>query len=287
MIRIAVAQYAVYRPQSWDDYALHLLDWIKKAVEQQAEILVFPEYASLILTALINKKTTAEQYQAIQGFLDRFLELHRDFAKKYQICIISATFPVKEQDKLFNRAFIFFPDGQIHSQDKLQMTRFEQGVISSGETIRVFQFKNICFGVAICYDSEFPLIIRKYVENGAQLILVPSCTETWSGFYRVHLSCRARALENQCYVAQSPIIGSADWTEIIDQNTGLAGIFSPVDHYFPENGILAQGNLEQSQWVIADIDETLLKKVRRNGQVLNHKDWDKQLHFNQVEKIIV
>ncbi len=287
MIRIAVAQYAVYRPQNWDDYVSHLTDWIEKAVEQHAELVVFPEYASLILTALVNEKKFIEQYQAIQSLLDHFLELHRHLAQKYQICIISATFPVQENGKFLNRSFVFFPNGEIHFQDKLQMTRFEQGVISSGETIRLFQFKNICFGVAICYDSEFPLLIRNYIENGAQLILVPSCTDTWAGFYRVHISCRARALENQCYVAQSPIIGSADWIETIDQNVGLAGIFSPIDHYFPENGILAQANLEQSQWVIADIDETLLKKVRRNGQVLNHKDWDKQHYFNKVEKIIV
>jgi predicted amidohydrolase len=287
MIRIAVAQYAVYRPQNWDDYVSHLTDWIEKAVEQHAELVVFPEYASLILTALVNEKKLIEQYQAIQSLLDRFLELHRHLAQKYQLCIISATFPVQEHGKFLNRSFVFFPNGEIHFQDKLQMTRFEQGVISSGETIRLFQFKNICFGIAICYDSEFPLLIRKYVENGADLIVVPSCTETWFGFHRVHLSCRARALENQCYVAQSCILGSADWVETIDQNVGRAGIFSPVDRYFPNDGILALGNLEQSQWVIADMDISLIKKVRRNGEVFNYRDWDKQHPFNKIEKIIL
>ena len=80
------------------------------------------------------------------------------------------------------------------------MTRFEneQWLISAGDEIRVFDTDFGKIAINICYDSEFPLIARQQVEAGADLILVPSCTDTQAGFHRVRLGCQARALENQC-----------------------------------------------------------------------------------------
>ena len=144
-------------------------------------------------------------------------------------------------------------------------------------------------GVAICYDSEFPFIVRKQVEAGAQVILVPSCTDTLAGFYRVHLSCRARALENQCYVVQACTIGEAPWSTIIDKNVGCAGIYSPIDTGFPNDGLLALGELNQPQWVVHQLIPQYLDQVRHVGQVLNHQDWrlQQQMETMPVEIIKV
>ena len=78
------------------------------------------------------------------------------------------------------------------------MTRFESerwGVHAS-DAAPVIETDLGVVGVAICYDSEFPLIVRRQVEAGAELILVPSCTDTMAGYHRVALSCRARAGES-------------------------------------------------------------------------------------------
>lgn len=105
-----------------------------------------------------------------------------------------------------NRAFLFRPDGSSDHQDKLQMTRFEneRWGIGAGDTIKTFDTAFGRIGIDICYDSEFPLIARRQVEQGADVILVPSCTDTLAGYWRVRIGCQARALENQCYVVQSP-----------------------------------------------------------------------------------
>jgi predicted amidohydrolase len=109
------------------------------------------------------------------------------------------------------------------------------------------------------------------------LILVPSCTDTLAGFHRVKIGCQARALENQCYVVQSPTIGDCAWSEAVDTNVGLAAVYTPVDRGFPPTGVLAAGELNAAQWVYAELDLDAVARVRAEGQVFNHRDWDKQL----------
>ena len=128
-------------------------------------------------------------------------------------------------------------------------------------------------GIAICYDLEFPALVRAQVEAGAWLILVPTCTDTMWGFNRVRLAARARALENQCYVAIAPTVGDAPWSATLDTNRGYAAVYGPVDRGFPEDGLLARGALDADQWVFADLDPARLEQVRADGGVRNHRDW--------------
>ena len=74
----------------------------------------------------------------------------------------------------------------------------------------------------------------------------------------------------------APLVGAVDWSEAIDINVGAASIFTPVDYGFPSDGILAQGEMNQAQWVIAELDLAYIDEVRQNGQVINHRDWERQ-----------
>ena len=162
------------------------------------------------------------------------------------------------------------------------MTRFEREEwgIAPGVTQRVFDTELGVLGVAICYDAEFPLIVRRQVEAGAEIVLVPSCTDTLAGHYRVALSCRARALENQCYVVQAPTVGGAVWSIAVDQNWGAAAVYGPVDRGFASDGVIAQGSLDTPGWVFGDLDLAALSRVRAEGQVTNHRDWALHGHLS-------
>ncbi len=56
-------------------------------------------------------------------------------------------------------------------------------------------------------------------EAGAEMLLVPSCTERVSGYHRVRTGARARALENQIAAIVSPTVGDALWSPAVDRNT--------------------------------------------------------------------
>jgi len=124
--------------------------------------------------------------------------------------------------------------------------------------------------------------VRRQVALGAQMILVPSCTDTLAGYYRVALSCRARALENQCYAVHACTVNAAAWSLALDQNRGAAAVYGPVDHGFASDGVVSQGSLDQPGWVYADLDLQALSRVRALGQVTNHADWDLPGHLQVV-----
>ncbi len=66
------------------------------------------------------------------------------------------------------------------------MTPFERDWgVTGGVPLRVFDTALGKIAVLICYDSEFPLLARAVAEAGAEIILVPSCTESVSGYHRV------------------------------------------------------------------------------------------------------
>ena len=148
--------------------------------------------------------------------------------------------------------------------------------IVGGDEICVFDTALGRIGVCICYDSEFPLIARAMVEAGAQILLVPSCTDTLHGYHRVRIGAQARALEGQCYTVQSPTVGTAAWSPAVDVNRGVAAIYGPPDRGFPASGVVAEGVLDQPGWVFGEADLAAIAAVRKDGGVLNLAHWAEQ-----------
>jgi len=285
-LRLACAQYAIDFLGDWSHYVAKIERLVAEAVAQQADLLLFPEYFSMELASLFEPEiygSLTAQLEHLQPLHQPFIELFSGLAQQHGVHILAGTFPLRQTDGSYrNRAWLLRPDGSRDYQDKLQMTRFEreQWLIEGGDEIRLLDTAFGKIGVAICYDSEFPIIARRQVEQGADLILVPSCTDTEAGYNRVRIGCQARALENQCFVAQSPTVGTADWSEAVDINTGRAAIYTPVDYGYPDDGILLQGQSDGACWVVAELDLEALAQVRREGQVFNHRDWDSQFRFD-------
>jgi len=284
-VKIAAAQYDIGFLENWRSYRQKIERWVDDADRLGARILLFPEYASMELASLFGQdvySSLSSQLEAVQSLLDDYLTLFQDLAQRYGCYIQSGTFPVKMADGTYrNRAFLFMPNGYFDYQDKLMMTRFEneQWFIHRGQELKCFNTDYGKIAINVCYDSEFPLLARQQVEAGANLILVPSCTDTLAGYYRVRIGCQARALENQCFVMQSPTVGTAPWSEAVDVNVGAAAVYTPVDRGFPDNGVLAVGELNAVQWVMAEISLDGIRTVREQGQVFNYRDWPLQGHI--------
>jgi predicted amidohydrolase len=280
--RIAAAQYPIDFLGDWAAYESKISRWVAEASQHGARLLVFPEYFSMELASLFSADVYASlsaQLTSMQTVLPDFLKLFSTLAQKYSVTMCAGSFPVRVENGTFhNRSYIIHPDGRTEFQEKVQMTRFEneQWLIEGGNDVRVFDTELGRIGVAICYDAEFPLIARRMVENGANVILVPSCTDTLAGYWRVRIGCQARALENQCYVVPSSTVGHAPWSPAVDVNVGAAGVYTPVDRGFPDDGVLVAGKINVAEWVFAEVDPTAIAHVRRTGQVFNYRDWDGQ-----------
>lgn len=279
---VAAAQYPVEPLADFAAWRAKLARWVAEAADGGAKLAVFPEYGGMELTAL-DPATMGDLHgsiAAMQGLIDRVDAAHAELAAAHGLHILAASLPVRGADGRYrNHARLFTPGGRIGTQQKIVMTRFEreQWDIAAGAPIRVFETALGRIGVAICYDAEFPLLVRAQAEAGAELILVPSATDTLHGWHRVRTGARARALENQCYVAQSPVVGVAEWTPSLDVSHGAAGIFGPADLGFPEDGVVAEGALDAPGWVFGEVDLDKVAAVRAAGAVFNHAHWPEQL----------
>ncbi len=276
-MKLALAQFGVAAPADLDDFLARIAAMAHAAVKQNADILVLPEYAAMVLAgAFIKAPDIAAELAAVVDHADSYVAGLQKIAAGAGVYLLAGTVPMPgAQKKIHNRAPFISPTGKLVFQDKQSMTRFEaeRWDISPGAGPQVFATRLGKIGVSICYDSEFPLHVRAQVNAGANLILVPSCTDNIAGFNRVRLSARARAVENQCIVAVSPLVGNASWSGAIDENHGYAGVYGPPDRFFPESGVLTRGKLDEPGIIYADIDLALIEAVRREGAVLNHRDW--------------
>ncbi|RMC35679.1 carbon-nitrogen hydrolase family protein [Paracoccus alkanivorans] len=275
-MKIAAAAYPLDWFDDFNQYEAKLASWVEAA--DGAELLVFPEYGAMELASLGGREAAGDpeaSLHEVARHADAVCALHEKLAARHGCHILAASAPVFEADRPMNRAVLYGPAGRIGHQDKQIMTRFERDDwdVTGGSGLRVFDTALGRIGILICYDSEFPLLGRVLAEAGAELILVPSCTDTIAGFHRVRIGAMARALESQCVVVHSPVVGSCDWMPAVDENRGRAAIYGPPDGFWPETGIIAEGEMDLPGWVTARIDLSRVSQSRSDGAVLPYAHW--------------
>lgn len=246
---------------------------VETAQDYKCRLMVFPEYFTLQLLTLNNiRRPMRDQVRDLAGQVPRFLELMAKLARKSEMYIVAGTIPVVDDGdpKVYNESFIFNPSGEYQTQGKLHMTRFENEDfhVSARSTIRVFETDFGRMAVAICYDVEFPEIVRAMARQDAHILVVPSCTDDRQGFLRVRYCAHARAIENQMYVVHSSTVGSLPMVPAVSLNYGQAAILTPSDFSFARDGIAAEGMPNQESMVIAELNLETIAQSRSSGTVI-------------------
>lgn len=289
-LRVAAAKYRIEpRPAGFgfEAFARKQADWLGEARRLGARLAVLPEYLSLELAAAFPPAVHADlgaSLQAIQALHAPWMTLFGRLAAELEMHVVAGSFLLATGEGRYrNRSYRFAPDGRHAWQDKLQLTGFEKGLvhggagtIEPGDALAVFELDDVRAGIAVCYDSEFPLPVRAQREAGMRLLLVPSCTDTDAGATRVRIGCLARALENRCFVVQSVTAGDAPWSPALDRNTGEAAVYAPMDVGLPADGVLATTRGDD-RWAVAELDFAALEAGRAQAQVANDRDWPGQL----------
>ncbi len=282
IVTIAAAAYPLDWFDDFDAFAAKAARWVAEAVGQGADLLVFPEYGAMELASLGGAAVAADPEGALSEVARHRPAMDAVFARlaaEHGVHILGPSGPVFTGNRPVNRATLFGPKGVIGHQDKQIMTRFEReewDVVPGEDGLAVFETALGRLGVVICYDSEFPLLSRALTEAGVEILLAPSCTETLAGFTRVRVGSMARALENQCAVVHAPLVGNAEWCAAVEEATGRASIYGPPDRDWPATGILAEGAMNGTGWVTAQVSRAQIAQTRADGVVLNVRHWPEQ-----------
>ncbi|MBA4367635.1 MAG: amidohydrolase [Desulfobacterium sp.] len=115
---------------------------------------------------------------------------------------------IRDKDKFYNRLIWARPDGTILCYDKKHLFRYagEEKVFTPGTeriTVELCGWKIRPF---ICYDLRFPLWTRNFNNQFDVAVFIANWPQKRAPHWNALL--KARAIENQCYVAAVNIVGT-------------------------------------------------------------------------------
>jgi predicted amidohydrolase/predicted N-acetyltransferase YhbS len=275
-VRVATVQFQMRRIATIDEFEEQVEYWVDVAADYNSDFVCFPELFTLELLSIEEKKLEpAQAIEKVTEYTERFVAFMEGLAVSYNINIIGGSHPTRMPNgDIRNIAYVFLRDGSVHTQDKLHATPSERRWwnIKGGQGANVILTDCGPIGVMICYDSEFPEIARHLTNQGALLLFVPFCTDERRGYLRVRYCCHARAVENQCYVVTSGVVGNIPNVENMDVHYAESAILTPSDFAFARDGVAADTAPNTETIAIADLSLDDLLTSRRSGVVQNLHD---------------
>jgi predicted amidohydrolase/GNAT superfamily N-acetyltransferase len=285
-VRIATMQYLLRPITRFEDFATQVEFFVRSAREYRCQFILFPEYFTMQLLSYLREPAPARAVRRLALLTPEYEGLFLRLAKESGLYIVAGTHPVLQQDQLFNAAHLFTPNGLVFRQKKVHLTPTEKGPyqMSRGHGFYVYHTDYGRIAILVCYDVEFPEAARVLAEGGAQILFVPSCTDERQGFCRVRYCAQARASENQIYVAMASTVGNLPDVPHMATHYGQAAILTPSDYFFARDGIAAEGNVNQEQMVVSDVDLDILEEQRVNGTVIPLNDLIKDAYDRVIHR---
>ena len=289
-VRIATCQLQARAVSGFDEFMRHIEYFVDVAADYESDFILFPELFTLMLLSAEEKELSPmEAIEALSDYTPKIRQKLSELALNFNINIIGGSHPTRMEDgDIHNVAYVCLRDGSIHAQEKIHPTPNEAywWNIKGGDSIDAIPTDCGPIGVLICYDSEFPELARRLVDEGARIIFVPFCTDSRQGYMRVRYCAQARAIENQCFTVLSGNVGNLPNVANMDIQYAQSCILTPCDFPFARDGIAAEASENVETLTISDVNLADLSWARAEGTVRNLADrrfdlyqieWDKRV----------
>lgn len=194
-MRIALVQAA----SVWHDPAANrkLFGQMIDTIDKEVDLVVLPEMFSTGFTM-----SSGDVAETMAGETVAWM---RDEATRRGLAIVGSV--VIEDGQYFNRLVWMPPDGRATTYDKRHLFRMagEHEHYAAGRERVVVTIGSWRVCVSVCYDLRFPVWLR--CRNDYDLLL---CVANWPAARQAawNTLLRARAVENQCYVAAVNRVGT-------------------------------------------------------------------------------
>ncbi len=289
-VRIATCQLQARAVSDFDEFMAQVKYFVDVAADYESDFIVFPElFTLMLLSAEEDELSPQEAIECLSDYTPKIRQKLSEMALAYNINIIGGSHPTRMPDgDIHNVAYVCLRDGSNYAQEKIHPTPNEAywWNIKGGDSIDAIPTDCGPIGVLICYDSEFPELARRLVDEGARIIFVPFCTDSRQGYMRVRYCAQARAIENQCYVVMSGNVGNLPNVANMDIQYAQSCILTPCDFPFARDGIAAEASENVETLTISDVNLSDLQWARAEGTVQNLADrrfdlyrieWDKRV----------
>ena len=182
---------------------------ISEAVDKNCQFIALPENFPFIGRNEASKQAIAETKNC--GTIQTFLS---NMAKQHKIWLLGGTIPLKDDDSdlMYAASLLYNSEGKCIAQyNKIHLfdvtadtegveTYHESATTKAGSEIVIADIQTAKIGLSVCYDLRFPELYRNMLNQGVQIIAIPSAFTATTG--RVHWEAllKARAIENLSYI---------------------------------------------------------------------------------------
>nr|WP_316655907.1 carbon-nitrogen hydrolase family protein [uncultured Gellertiella sp.] len=177
---------------------------------------------------------------------------------------IVAGFPERAGPDIYNSAVLVQPDGTVHCYRKCHLYGpAERATFSvSHDPPDLVSLGSLKLGMLICYDVEFPEMVRGLALSGAQLIVVPTALPAGPSARLVsNLIVPARAMENQLFIAYADLCGAENGCAY----EGRSVIAAPDGEYLARAGLeetLLFARINPAAYVVTEAETPYLADRR-------------------------
>ncbi len=191
--------------------------------------------------------------------------------REYGFYVLAGSIPEKTKDaeRYLNTSALIGPDGSIRAKySKVhlfdidipgEITNKESSHVVPGHRPVTAEAAGSRIGLSICYDLRFPEFFRVLALEGAEIVFVPSAFASFTGRAHWEVLLRARAIENQVFVAAPAQCGR-------HQSKTCYGNSMIVD---PWGTVIARAGDSESV-LFAELDMDNLERVRRQNPCLRN-----------------
>jgi deaminated glutathione amidase len=185
---------------------------VARAAAGGADLIVLPEKWNGI--------GDADRLRALAEPLDggESVEALRAWAQRHGVSIVGGSITERQDghEKCFNTCVVVDPEGRLAATyRKIHLFDVDVGGVRYRESEAeapgvepvVTEVEGWPVGLTICYDLRFPELYRVLALEGAELVTVPAHFTLFTGRDHWHVLLRARAVENQCFVAAAAQVG--------------------------------------------------------------------------------
>jgi predicted amidohydrolase len=241
---------------------------ITEAATQGASLVLLPEMFPMM--GCPQKKLDIKECFG-KGPIQEFMSAQ---ALRHKIWLIGGTMPIQceQGNKVRAACLTYNPEGLCAGRyDKIHLfnarlkganeTYTESDTTEAGTEFSVVPTSLGKLGLSVCHDLRFPELYRELIDQGAEILLIPSAFAVPTGLVHWEILLRARAIENQAYVIAAAEVGDHGDRRV---TYGHSMIINPW------GDVIARMKDEQGV-IVAPVDLKTLHQLRADMPVLRHR----------------
>ena len=253
-VKVSAVPLKLRQYRNLDELVEHFNEKMAQAVGSGAQLVVMPELIGLASLMLVPKyerilsdfklTPSGKRPQLLSDVLFEYFDFMQEvyfttfseLACQYGVYLLAGSLYLFEGEHLYNRAYLFDPDGDIIGcQDKLHLTEMEASIgVMPGTHLELFDLRVGKACAAIGQDSGYFEVYRIAKGLGAQMMLCPNANINYGCRYSAFADAYLRVQETSMYAVKATLTG-----DIMQQRFGGAsGVYCPSSLAEDKQGVL-------------------------------------------------